>query len=311
MGYNVNMQLNELKDQYLDYLEIEKQRSRRTRENYEHYLGRFLLWAKISRPEQIDDELVRKYRLWLNRFEDEHGDSLKKSTQNYHIIALRGFLKYLTKRGVKTLGAERVELGRASDRDIDFLEEDEVARLLNAPGEGSLQALRDRAILEILYCTGLRVSELISLNRDSINLKRDDGFSVRGKGEKVRMVFLSPGAQETLKAYLNKRDDVDEALFIRVPKSEREMRQADELRLTARSVQRIVKKYAAKAGITKDVHPHTLRHSFATDLLRNGADVRSVQALLGHSSITTTQVYTHVTDRQLKEIHKKYHSKGD
>ena len=302
------MKLADLVEQYLDYLEIEKQRSRRTRENYAHYLQRFLEFSRAALPKSIDDEVVRKYRLWLNRLEDRHGGTLKKSTQNYHIIALRGFLKYLSKRGIETLGAERVELGRGSDRDIDFLESGEVVRLLSSPKGTSLAALRDRSILEILYSTGLRVSELIALNRDSINLQRDDGFSVRGKGEKIRIVFLSEVARNCLREYLNKRTDIDEALFIRIPKSEKALREASKLRLTPRSVQRLVKKYAAAAGISKDVHPHTLRHSFATDLLRNGADVRSVQALLGHSSITTTQVYTHVTDRQLKEIHKKFHS---
>jgi len=305
------MNVSSLVDQYLDYLEIEKQRSRKTRENYEHYLSRFLKFAKVNSPEKIDDECVRTYRLWLNRAEDSLGRPLKKSTQNYHIIALRGFLKYLSKRGINTLAADRVELGRARTREIDFLEKDEVERLLTSPKGTSLQALRDKAILELLYSTGLRVSELISLNRNSINLKRDDGFSVRGKGDKVRVVFLSESAREILTQYLAKRPDIDEALFIRIPKSEKSLSRSADLRLTPRSVQRMLKKYAAAAGITKDVHPHTLRHSFATNLLRNGADVRSVQALLGHSSITTTQVYTHVTDRQLKEIHKRFHGKKD
>lgn len=280
---------------YLDYLEIEKNRSIKTRVSYERYLKRFLEYSKISEPEQISQDLVREYRLWLNR------QSLKKNTQNYYLIALRNFLKYLAKRDVKTLSADKIELGKQSERQVVFLEENEVERLLDAP----IAASRDRAILELLFSTGLRVSELCGLNRDSINLKSGE-FSVRGKGDKVRLVFLSDAARDALKNYLEKRKDADGALFIRQTKNPAK---TDNLRLTARSVERLVKFYAAKAGLTKKITPHSLRHSFATDLLMNGADIRSVQALLGHSNITTTQIYTHVTDKQLREVHQAFHGK--
>jgi site-specific recombinase XerD len=298
-----------LLNDYLDYLEIEKQRSVRTRENYDHYLSRFLAWGKFSRASDITDETVRQYRLYLNRVHDEHGRPLKRSTQNYHIIALRGFLKYLAKRNVASLAPERIELGRLPDRDVDFLESVELERLLHAPDTRTARGRRDRALLEMLFSTGLRVSELCALNREAVEAQSARSLSVRGKGGKIRVVFLSADARASLAQYLKERADIDEALFVRIPKSERAARESSDLRLTPRSVQRIVKKYAAKAGITKSVHPHTLRHSFATDLLRNGADLRSVQALLGHSSITTTQIYTHVTDEQLKEVHEAFHAR--
>ncbi len=293
------MDINSLLKDYLDYLEIEKNRSIKTRVNYERYLKRFLGFAKISKPEQISQDLVRQYRLWLNR------QGIKKNTQNYHLIALRNLLKYLAKRDIKILSADKIELGKQSERQVIFLENNELERLLNAPDDDSFKSWRDRAILELLFSTGLRVSELCGLNRDSINLKSGE-FAVRGKGDKVRLVFLSETAKEALKNYLGKRQDVDEALFIRNIKNPAK---SDNLRLTSRSVERLVKHYAAKAGLSKKVTPHTLRHSFATDLLMNGADIRSVQALLGHSSITTTQIYTHITDRQLREVHQAFHGK--
>jgi len=287
-----------LKD-YLDYLEIEKNRSVKTRVNYERYLKRFLEFAKISKPEQISQDLTRQYRLWLNR------KSIKKNTQNYHLIALRNFLKYLAKRDLKTLSADKIELGKQSERQVIFLENSELERLLNAPDGDYFKSLRDCAILELLFSTGLRVSELCGLNRDSINLKSGE-FAVRGKGDKIRLVFLSETAKTALKNYLEKRHDVDEALFVREVKNPAKI---DNLRLTPRSVERLVKHYSAKAGLSKKVTPHTLRHSFATDLLMNGADIRSVQALLGHSNITTTQIYTHITDKQLREVHQAFHGK--
>jgi site-specific recombinase XerD len=295
---------------YLSYLEIEKGRSKKTVENYSHYLKRFLDWAKIEKPGQIDADLVRQYRLYLNRLQ-EQGKSLKKVTQNYHIIALRNFLKYLAKRDIKTLAADKIELAKQSPREVDFLEGDELDRLLKAPEGDSLRALRDRAILEILFSTGLRVSEVCRLNRDSVNLSKGE-FSVRGKGEKLRVVFLSDTAKVALKTYLDKRRDIEPALFVRIPKGKKEetaQAKYEKLRLTPRSVQRIIRQYAIKAGISRKVTPHTLRHSFATDLLVSGADIRSVQAMLGHSSITTTQIYTHITDKQLKETHKSFHGK--
>lgn len=296
---------------YLAYLEIEKGRSKKTGENYGHYLKRFLTWAKINNPGQIDSDLVRQYRLYLNRLNDEGGKPLKKITQNYHIIALRNFLKYLARRDIKTLAADKIELAKQAPRDVEFLEGSELERLLAAPEGDSLRALRDRALLELLFSTGLRVSEVCHLDRSSVNLDKGE-FSVRGKGEKIRVVFLSETARVALKTYLSRRRDVDRAMLVRIPKgkkAEHQQAKIDNLRLTPRSVQRIIKFYATKAGISRRVTPHTLRHSFATDLLISGADIRSVQTMLGHSSITTTQIYTHITDKQLREVHKSFHGK--
>ena len=317
------MDINSLLKDYLDHLEIEKNRSIKTRVNYERYLNRFLEYSKISKPSQISQDLVRQYRLWLNRqpvrwIRQAHHKpgGLKKNTQNYYLIALRNFLKYLAKRDIETLPADKIELGKQSERQVIFLESGELDRLFHSAEETSFKSLRDRAILELLFSTGLRVSELCNLNRDSINLSakgeisprggKSGEFAVRGKGDKVRLVFISDTAKNALKNYLEKREDVDEALFIRQIKNPAK---ADNLRLTTRSVERLVKHYAAKAGLTKKITPHSLRHSFATDLLMNGADIRSVQALLGHSNITTTQIYTHITDKQLREVHQAFHGK--
>ncbi len=303
------MNLRQLKTEYLEYLEIEKDRSQKTIENYDHYLERFLNWSKISSPKEITDELVRRYRLELNRLSDRKGSPLKKITQNYHVIALRNFLKYLTKRDIKILSADKVELGKAGSRQIDFLEMEEIERIFEAAAGASLKALRDRAILELLFSSGMRVSELVGLNRDQINMKTGE-ISVRGKGGKTRVVFISDRARGSLGRYSKKRADTDPALFIRAGLKQIEKKsKKDDLRITPRTVQRIVKYYATKAGIVKDVHPHTLRHSFATDLIQNGADIRSVQEMLGHSSVTTTQIYTHVTNKQLKEVHKAFHGR--
>lgn len=299
------MNLEEALLDYLEYLEIELNRSEKTVENYRHYLERFFVWSNISQPRQITMDLVRKYRLYLNRLEDENGNTLKKITQNYHIIALRNFLKYLAKKDITSLSAEKLEVGRNPEREVDFLSGEEMSQILGGASSDDLKTLRDRSILELLFSAGLRVSELVSINRDQINLRNQE-FSVRGKGSKVRIVFISDTAKLFLQKYLSKRVDIDPALFVRIMKNPQDK---EDLRLTVRSIQRIVKYYAHKAGIVKDVHPHTLRHSFATDLLSNGADIRSVQAMLGHSSITTTQIYTHVTNRQLKDIHKKFHRK--
>lgn len=308
------MEIKEWKTQFLEYLEIEKGRSQKTIENYDHYLRRFLEWAKIRRPEQITAEVVRNFRVYLNRYEDEKGQKLKKVTQGFYVIALRGFLKFLAKRDIQSLQAEKIEIGKSSAREVDFLEMDEVERILAQANGSDLKSLRDRAILELLFSAGLRVSELTDINREKIDLKGRE-LSVRGKGDKVRVVFISDSSSQAIGKYLDKRTDVDPALFVRdfqgLKKFEgkNNKKTGDNLRLTPRSVQRIVKYYATKAGIVKDVHPHILRHSFATDLLINGADIRSVQAMLGHSSITTTQVYTHVTNKQLKEVHQAFHSR--
>lgn len=288
-------------------MEIEQDRSQKTIENYDHYISRFLDWSKAKNPKDIDMNLIRKYRLHLNRLQGPKGKELKRVTQNYHVIALRNFLKYLAKKDIKALSAEKIEVGKNPSQQVEFLDTDELERLLGSAGGDDLKSLRDRSILELLFSTGLRVSELVGISRDQLNLKTQE-FSVRGKGGKVRIVFISESARQILEKYLNKRTDIDPALFIRLNKIGIASKEEDK-RLTPRSVQRIVKYYAAKAGIVKDVHPHTLRHSFATDLLSNGADIRSVQSMLGHSSITTTQIYTHITNKQLKDVHKKFHGK--
>lgn len=294
--------LKALKTQFLEYIEIEKGRSIKTVENYDRYLSRFLAQTKVVKPAQLTEPVVREFRIWLNRQEGASGP-MKKKTQNYYMIALRAFLKYLRKIGVETLQPERIELAKVSARDLDLITAEELSRLLRAPVGDSETALRDRAMLELLFSTGLRVSELCSLNAD-IDLSRDE-FSVRGKGDKVRVVFLSPTAKKAVHEYLKKRSDMGEALFAGYGKGAREKGG----RLTPRSVERIVKRYATKAGITRKVTPHVIRHSFATDLLEGGADLRSVQALLGHANIATTQVYTHVTDKHLREVHKAFHGK--
>lgn len=295
--------LKALKTQFLEYLEIEKGRSIKTVENYDRYLTRFLAHTKVSTPQNLTETLVREFRLWLNRQAGVSGD-MKKKTQNYYLIALRAFLKYLRKQGIESLSPERIELAKVGGRDLDLITADELNRLMKAPVGDSLQALRDRAILELLFSTGLRVSELCSLNAD-LDLTRDE-FSVRGKGDKVRVVFLSPSAKRTIAEYLKKRGDIGDALFAGYGKA---LKGKDASRLTPRSVERLVKSYAIKAGITRKVTPHVIRHSFATDLLENGADLRAVQALLGHANIATTQVYTHVTDKHLREVHKAFHGK--
>lgn len=306
--------LQNYKRQYFEHLEIEKGRSLKTVENYERYLDRFLTFAKATDPKDITDEIVREFRLWLNRQPSGikiggRVETLKKKTQNYYLIALRSFLKYLRKRGIECLSPERIDLAKVAERDLDLISENDLERLLIAPGGDDVKSFRDKAILELFFSTGLRLSELCSLSRD-LDLNRDE-FSVRGKGEKVRVVFLSDAAKTALRAYLAKRTDMDDALFVRVEGSikEKATKNDDSIRLTPRSVERIVKFYATKAGISKKVTPHIIRHSFATDLLRNGADIRSVQMMLGHANIATTQIYTHVTDKQLKDVHKKFHSR--
>jgi len=297
--------IQSLRKEFLEYLEIEKGRSLKTVENYDRYLKRFLNFSKIKEPREISDDLVRRYRLWLNRQKAAEGE-IKRKTQNYYLIGLRAFLKYLVKRGIKALSAERIELAKIGGRELDLIGEDELERLLEAPAIDSAKGSRDKAILELLFSTGLRVSELCGLNRNSIDLARRE-FSVRGKGEKVRVVFLSDQARQALKNYLEKRGDLEEALFINFRGRKNVL--SEKSRLTPRSVERLVQYYAVKAGISRKVTPHILRHVFATDLLVNGADLRSVQALLGHANITTTQVYTHVTDKQLREIHSAFHGK--
>ena len=303
------MNLKELKRQFLEYLEIERGRSIKTIENYDRYLSLFLMFSKVNSPSEIDEDLIRSYRLWLNRkssgktFEGR-SETLKKNTQNYYLIALRSFLKYLARCGVKSLPPDRIELAKTRERSLDLISSSELTRLLTSPEGENLKTLRDKAILELLFSTGLRVSELCSLSRD-IDSDAEE-LSVRGKGYKVRVVFLSERARDSLKKYLSKRVDVDDALFIQLSRNKDSK---SNKRLTPRSVERIIQNYAKKAGITKKVTPHVVRHSFATDLLQNGADLRSVQALLGHAHIGTTQIYTHVTDSHLKEIHRRFHKR--
>jgi site-specific recombinase XerD len=293
--------LGSLKTEFLEYLEIEKGRSPKTTENYDHYVSEYLAFSKAKKPADITERSIREFRIALNRRPGVSG-TMKHKTQNYYMISLRAFLKFLRKRDIESLNPERIELAKVGARDLDLITSAELERLLAGPKGSDLASLRDRAILELFFSTGLRVSELCSLNRD-LDLTRDE-FSIRGKGEKVRVVFLSPAAKAAIKAYLDKRGDIEDALFIQMGKN---AKNAKELRLTSRSVERLVKKYSTKAGITRKVTPHVIRHSFATDLLQNGADLRSVQALLGHANITTTQVYTHVTDKHLAEVHKKFH----
>lgn len=296
-----------LHKQFLEYLEIERGRSLKTVENYDRYLREFFGFANIKSPGGITDELVRKYRLHLNRKQTRDGGTLKKRTQNYYLIALRAFLKYLARRRVKSLPPERIELASVGERSLDLITAEELNRLLSAPDGEDLKSLRDKAILELLFSTGLRVSELVGLPRD-LDLTRDS-FSVRGKREKVRVVFLSPTAKEALKKYMAKRTDMDEALFIHLGRGGGSGGDERSRRISRRSVERIVKHYTIKAGVDQKVTPHTLRHLFATDLLENGADLRSVQALLGHANISTTQVYTHVSDKHLRDVHRSFHGK--
>lgn len=291
--------------QFLEYTEIERGRAVKTVENYEHYLDRFFTQMQIKNVSDITEDRIREFRLWLNRQPGTSG-TMKRRTQNYYLIALRAFLKFLRKRGIEGLNPERIELAKLPERHIDLISGQELERLIMATDGTGEKALRDRAILELLFSTGLRVSELCSLDSD-IDLSRDD-LSVRGKGDKVRVVFLSPAAKDAVRAYLAARKDMEEALFVNIPRAGKDAK-ASPTRLTPRAVQLIIKHYATKAGITKKVTPHVLRHSFATDLLSNGADLRSVQALLGHASINTTQIYTHVTDAHLREVHKRFHSR--
>jgi site-specific recombinase XerD len=289
-------EIEKLLKEYLDYLEIEKNRSVKTRENYERYLKFFIGATKIKSIEDITQDLVRDFRLRLARL------SIKKITQNYYVIALRNFLKYLIKRGFKVLSPEAIELPRISRRDIEVLDYAELERLLEMPKQKNLRTLRDQAVLETLFSTGLRLAELCGLSR-KIDLKRGE-ISVRGKGDKLRVVFLSDRAKKALKDYLEARPDMEEALFVSLDKKNRPIG-----RITPRAVQRLVDARARAAGITKKIHPHQIRHSFATDLLINGADLRSVQELLGHSNISTTQIYTHLTNKELREVHRAFHAR--
>lgn len=300
------MLFTKAKVDFLEYLEIEQNRSQKTIRNYDHYLTRLTDFAGDIQISDIDAELIRKWRLWLNRLGTNVSDELQKNTQNYHLIALRSFLKFCAKRDIPALTADKIELAKVVRKQVTFLSPEELERLFEQPDITVIGGLRDRAILELLFSSGLRVSELVGLDREHINLKRRE-FMVRGKGQKDRPIFISPDAAEWVQSYIDKRTDNVKPLFARYSGRKTVDTSGNFHRLTARSVQRMVAKYALLAGITKHVSPHTLRHSFATDLLMNGADLRSVQALLGHSNISTTQIYTHVTDPHLKSVHEKFH----
>jgi site-specific recombinase XerD len=297
------MEAESAKRQFLEYIEIERGRAVKTIANYDQYLTRYFVRMNIKKVSDISEENIREFRLWLNRQPGTNNASMKRRTQNYYMIALRAFLKFLRKREIECISPERIELAKLPERELDLISPAELDRLLKSADGTEEKDLRDRAMLELFFSTGLRVSELCSLDND-LDLTQDS-FSVRGKGEKVRVVFLSSAAKTAVAAYLKARKDMAEALFVNARSDN-----AIPTRLTSRSVERIIKKYAMKAGITKKMTPHVLRHVFATDLLNNGADIRSVQQLLGHASITTTQIYTHITDAHLREVHKKFHSRG-
>lgn len=304
------MLLSKAKTDFLEYLEIEQNRSQKTIANYDHYLTRLIDYAGEIKVSDIDPELIRKWRLWLNRLGTNTSDELQKSTQNYHLIALRSFLKFCAKRDINALPADKIDLAKTTRKQVTFLTPEEVGRLFSVCDISNIIGLRDRSILELLFSSGLRVSELVGLDRDHINLKRRE-FTVRGKGQKDRPIFISPEAADWISKYLIRREDNVKPLFVRYSGQKKVDTSGNYHRLTARSVQRMVAKNALLAGITKHVSPHTLRHSFATDLLMNGADIRSVQSMLGHSNIATTQIYTHVTDPHLKSVHEKFHRKED
>jgi len=301
------MYTSELLLDFIEHIEVEGGRSAKTAENYRLYIERFIEFTEDTTVEKITTEMIRKYRLWLNRYKNYNEDDLATITQSYHLIALRGFLKYLSERDIVSLSPDKITLPKVSRKQVTFLHYDEVERLLDGIDINTEIGLRDRAIVELLFSSGLRVSELINLNRDHINTKRRE-FMVRGKGQKDRPVFISEAAADWVDKYLDSRDDTLPPLFLNYSRNNTANTTGDFRRLTARSIQRLVTHYARLAGITKHVSPHTMRHSFATDLLMNGADIRSVQSMLGHSNISTTQVYTHVTDEHLRDVYEKFHS---
>ncbi len=308
---NQKMKLSEAIRQFLEHCEIEKNQSQRTLISYTHYLERFLTFAKDIDIAKISLPLIKKYRLFLNRYEFRPHENLSIKTQNYHIIALRAFLKFCTRNDWNVLAPEKVSLAKIPQRQVDYLTREELERLFKTVDDGKITGLRNRAILEMLYSTGLRISELTALSRQNVDLERGE-FGIRGKGGKTRIVFMSDRAKQWLKEYLDARDDNFDPLFLNHRRSRKKKKgdvdlKGEHRRLTDYTIQEIVRLNAYKAGITKPVTPHTIRHSFATELLLNGADIRSVQELLGHSSITTTQIYTHITNKKLKEVHQKYH----
>jgi len=310
VSYNVDNMSDKISpyiDQFLKYLEVDRKRSSKTIQNYQFYLNRFADWAEYPHPENISENMIRKYRSYLNREVDGRTEKrLKKSTQNYHLIALRSFFKYLQKKDIKTISPQKIELIKSDARKVDFLEEGELVRLRKACREGEgLIGLRDIAIIELLFSTGLRVSELAKLEKKDVNLKKNE-FEVYGKGSKNRKVFLSEAAKDAIYNYLSRRQDSSPFIFVG---HDRAKIAREPMALSPRSIQRVLEKYTKLAGITKRITPHVIRHTFATDLLRNGADIHSVQAMLGHESISTTQVYTKTTKKALSKVHEEFHDK--
>ena len=301
------MYMSELLRDYVEHLEVEGGRSAKTAENYAIYLSRFVEFTDDIVVEKITSEVIRKYRLWLNRYKNDNDSELATITQSYHLIALRGFLGYLSKRDIASLSPDKIDLPKVSRKQVTFLHFDEVSRLLEQIDLSDEAGLRDRAIIELLFSSGLRVSELVNLNRDHVNTRRRE-FMVRGKGQKDRPVLIGEASAQRVDDYLSARLDNLPPLFLSYSRNNLSSMSGDYRRLSSRSIQRMINKYARLAGITKHVSPHTMRHSFATDLLMNGADIRSVQSMLGHSNISTTQVYTHVTDEHLREVYEKFHS---
>lgn len=302
------MNITDLKYEFTEYLEIEKGSSQNTIRNYDLYIERFIEFAGDIEVDKITPELIRKYRLWLNRYHNYSGQELSRVTQNYHLIALRNFLRYLQDRDIKSLEPSRIKLAKTNRKQVTFLYNNELAEITAAIPTDTLIGKRDRAIIDLLFSGGMRVSEIVQLNRDHINLDKME-FMVRGKGSKDRPIFISQQAAASVRDYLESRRDSLPTLFLNHSKQAHAINSGDYRRLSSRSIQRIVAKYARLAGITKHVSPHTLRHSFATDLLMNGADLRSVQEMLGHSDISTTQIYTHITNPHLREVHRKFHNK--
>jgi len=295
---------------FLEYLEIEKNSSKLTIRNYKFYLLRFTSWLASNHPQTVPKnitvDLVRRYRVWLSDYADDKGMTLKRVTQSYHIIALRSFLRFMVRNDIDTLSPEKIDLPRGESKSLKFLGREHMKELMDSVDISNERGLRDRAILELLFSTGLRVSELCRLNRDQMNFKTQE-FGVIGKGGRARVVFLSDTAIFWLSKYFEVREDTFQPIFIRYAKGVDPINQGEKMRLTPRSIERIVEKYVRKAQLPIKISPHGMRHSFATDLLYNGADLRSVQEMLGHKNISTTQIYTHVTNPQLKEVHKKFH----